>query len=65
MSTVRENMTDMLAGAAGKVAPAPPMIVSALSFAGVSLQDWVCIVTIGYTLLLAIHLLWKWMRGHG
>lgn len=30
----------------------PPVSATALTLAGVSLQDWVCVATIAYTLLL-------------
>lgn len=41
---------------------APPVAVSALSVAGVSLQDWVLIATFVYIVLQAAHLAWKWYR---
>lgn len=43
----------------------PPVTVSALSIAGVSLQDWVLIATLIYTvlqLLLLVPKVLKWLR---
>lgn len=41
---------------------APPVTISALSVAGVGLQDWVFILTAGYIVLQGAYLLWKWVR---
>lgn len=40
----------------------PPAVVSVVSASGYTLQDWVFIATIGYLVLQAIHLLWKWRK---
>ena len=41
----------------------PPAAVSAASITeGFSAQDWVPYVTIGYVILQAAYLLWKWRR---
>lgn len=40
----------------------PPVAVTALSVAGVGLQDWVLIVTLVYVVLQSAYLLWKWAR---
>lgn len=44
-------------------AVAPPIAVLGLHYlAGVTLQDWVYIVTIFYTLLMSARLLWRWAK---
>lgn len=40
----------------------PPAAVVAASAAGWSLQDWMYIATIGYIVLQAAYLVWKWRR---
>lgn len=43
---------------------APPIVVSvATTIGGMSLQDWVYIATIGYIVLQAGWLIWKWYRA--
>jgi hypothetical protein len=48
------------AGAVGKAAP--PIAVSTAAMAGLSLQDWVLIATLAYTLLQIALLVWKFVR---
>lgn len=45
-----------------KLAPVPPIVVSGISWMGISLQDWAYIVTITYTSLLIIGWIWKAIR---
>lgn len=41
----------------------PPITVAAATMAGMSLQDWVYVLTIIYTLLLIAQHIWtKWIR---
>jgi len=40
----------------------PPAVATGITAAGVSLQDWVYIVTIAYTLMMAAHLVYKWVK---
>lgn len=60
----RANLTDTVGGEGliASLKSAPPVAVSALSVAGVSLQDWVLIATFAYIVLQAAHLAWKWYR---
>lgn len=53
------------AGAVGKAAP--PIAVSTAAIAGLSLQDWVLIATLAYTLLQIALLIRKFFRekDHG
>lgn len=43
---------------------APPITVSAASFMGMGLEDWMYIATIIYTTLQVILLVYQWKRGH-
>ncbi|WP_448500707.1 hypothetical protein [Sphingomonas sp.] len=45
---------------AGKLAP--PAAVTTAATAGYSLQDWVAIVTILYTVLMTLHLIYKFFK---
>jgi len=47
---------------AGKLAP--PTVVTGVTAVGVSLQDWAYIVTIIYTVLMASHLIYKWIKEY-
>jgi len=40
----------------------PPLAVSASAIAGLSLQDWVLIATLVYTVLQTALLVWKFLR---
>lgn len=40
----------------------PPIAVSAATIAGVTLQDWVLLATLVFTLVSLAHLVWKWLR---
>ncbi|QYW05820.1 holin [Vibrio phage vB_VpaP_G1] len=42
---------------------APPVIVSGLTFWGVSLQDWVYILTIVYILIQIVKPVFRWLMG--
>lgn len=48
------------ASAAAKLAP--PAAVATASASGLSLQEWVYVVTIAYVVLQSLHLGWKWFR---
>ena len=48
-------------GAAGAKIALPGAVVGA-SVAGVSLQSWVYLFTIGFIVLQAAHLIWKWRK---
>ena len=41
----------------------PPIAVAAATLAGVSLQEWVYILTIMYTLFLIGEKLWRWFKA--
>lgn len=41
-----------------------PVGVSASSFLGLGLDEWVYVVTIIYTVLQGAHLIYKWKRSH-
>ena len=43
---------------------APPIAVSTAAGAGMSLQDWVLIATLVYTLLQTAYLVYKFVRDH-
>ena len=45
----------------GKVLP--PIAVTGVSITGLSLQDWVYILTIAYTSLQIISTVWKWYKN--
>lgn len=55
-----ENVTGDLLAATTKASPA--LTVGAMSVAGIGLQDWVLIATLGYIVLQAGYLGWKWAR---
>lgn len=40
----------------------PPVTVAGLVLGGVSLQDWVLLAALAYTVLQAGYLIWKWRR---
>lgn len=44
-------------------AKAPPIVVTAISVAGVSLQDWVYIVTLLWLGIQIAHSTYKWWKG--
>ena len=46
----------------GAIKTAPPIAVTASAGAGISLQDWVFIVTIVYTVLQAAYLVYKFLH---
>lgn len=48
----------------GGLRAAPPITVSAASFLGVSLESWMYIATISYTILQGAYLIYKWRRTH-
>jgi hypothetical protein len=50
--------------AAEAVKSAPPVTVAGLTVAGVSLNDLVLIATLGYIVLQAGFLLYRWVRVH-
>lgn len=54
------ELTQEITNAGAKLIP--PAAVTMVSVAGYTLQDWVFIATIGYLVLQATHLLWKWWR---
>jgi len=54
------DLTQEVSNAGAKLLP--PAVVSVVSASGYTLQDWVFIATIGYLLIQATHLLWKWRR---
>lgn len=41
----------------------PPITYAALHLFGVSMPDWVAILTAVYILVQTIHLLWRWHRA--
>ena len=43
----------------------PPALVAAASFGGVSLNDWVLLLTIFYLVLQIVWLLWRWLKYPG
>ena len=40
----------------------PPVAVIGANIGGISLPEWVTILTIVYLVLMVLHLLWKWQR---
>ena len=48
----------------GGLRVAPPITVSAASFIGLGLEDWMYIATITYTVLQGSFLIYKWRRAH-
>lgn len=53
------------AGAAEAVKAAPPIAITAATLAGLSLQEWVYVMTILYTLMLIGQKLaqfWRWLQ---
>lgn len=48
----------------GGLRSAPPITVSAASFMGLGLDEWMYIATIAYTVLQGAYLLYKWRRTH-
>lgn len=58
--TLSENSGDYVVNV-GKVLP--PLAVTSASATGLSLQDWVYIVTIVYTVLQIASLIWKWFKN--
>lgn len=47
---------------AAAVKAAPPVTVAAASVHGWGVQEWMYAVTIGYVVLQAGYLVWKWVR---
>ena len=54
-------MKQELAHEAAKAAP-PAAVAGIHYFLGISLNDWVLLTTLCYTVLLGAHLIWKWIR---
>lgn len=48
----------------GGLRVAPPVAVSASSFLGLEIQEWMYIATIAYTLLQSAYLVYQWRRKH-
>lgn len=48
----------------GGLRAAPPVGVSAASFMGMGLDDWMYIFTIAYTVVQGAYLIYKWRRSH-
>ena len=44
------------------VKASPPLTVTAAALSGLSLEQWVMIATLVYTVLMTLHLLYKWMK---
>lgn len=59
MTDTNQMSRDVLTAGA-KAAPA--LAVTVATIGGLTLQDWVFIATIGYIVLQAAHLAWKWFR---
>jgi hypothetical protein len=55
-----EQQTSEIAAASMKVTP--PVAVSAASLAGMSLQEWVLTVTLLYTVLQIVSLVYGWIK---
>lgn len=53
------NANEYVVGA-GKLTPS--VAATGITAVGVSLQDWVYIVTIVYTILMTAHLIYKWHK---
>lgn len=62
----RQTITDGPGGeylsAIGKASP--PLAVSGATAAGMTLQDWVLVATLAYTILQAAYLIYKILRDH-
>lgn len=58
MSNTAQQIVD------GGLRAAPPVTVSAASFMGLGLEDWMYIATITYTVLQGSFLVYKWRRAH-
>ncbi|WP_299307852.1 hypothetical protein [uncultured Croceicoccus sp.] len=43
---------------------APPIAVSGVTAAGMSLQDWVLVATLVYTIAQTAHLIYRFVRDH-
>jgi hypothetical protein len=58
-------MSDVTVSSVGHelVKAAPPLVVATTTFLGFTLQEWVYIVTITYTLLQISLLLWPFIKG--
>ena len=56
-----DTMTQVIDGG---LRVAPPATVSAASFMGLGLEEWMYIATICYTALQGAYLIYKWRRGH-
>ncbi|WP_332823277.1 hypothetical protein [Stutzerimonas kunmingensis] len=54
-----QNHTESLLAAAAKLTP--PVGVVGAAAAGMTLQDWVWAVTLAYTVLMTLKLLWDWI----
>lgn len=48
----------------GGLRVAPPLTVSAASFMGLGLEEWMYIATISYTVLQGSFLVYKWRQSH-
>lgn len=56
----RSALMNEVGSAAAKLSP--PAIVVGASVSGWGVQEWMYAVTIGYVVLQAAHLAWKWLR---
>lgn len=59
---MRQEAAETLGGATAKATPV--LAVAGASFAGYSLQDWVYITAILYSLLLSVKLLHDWTKPY-
>lgn len=48
----------------GLLRAAPPVTVSAASFMGLGLEEWMYMATIAYTLLQGSFLIYRWRKSH-
>lgn len=48
----------------GLLRAAPPVTVSAASFMGLGLEEWMYIATISYTALQGAYLMYRWRHSH-
>ena len=59
---MRNEIGNEISAAATKAAPA--LAVTAASVSGWGVQEWMYAATIGYIVLQALYLCWKWWREH-
>lgn len=57
---MHDQITSAVTGAAVKASP--PLVVVTAAIAGLSLQTWVYVATLAYTVLQISHLIFRWVK---